>query len=291
MRAQIVALYESDYRISHQNQDDPDLLPLMNLDLAGSEALHAGQITIGGVPYRDEQWDDKIAERCTWSGRTNRARSDRAQDRDGAMYRQLTPTSQLIAESAWPTDLLPLDDVSALLDAVSWWTTGWYRSGGGLQAGIRLMFAGELALRLAGLDGVALVFGVPAVPLPVVPPPPPPPDPDGLTRIPGPQRRQEFIPDDSLADGWTEVSIFLDVDASFGWSARLHDVTVALRLDSGLLRPADGSDHVSLTTRGDIALDSTFDLTVSGFTAVDLSPCEIGDTGLILAATGVKSST
>jgi hypothetical protein len=61
MRAQIVALYESDYRISHQNQDDPDLLPLMNLDLAGSEALHAGQITTGGVPYRDEQWDGKIA--------------------------------------------------------------------------------------------------------------------------------------------------------------------------------------------------------------------------------------
>jgi len=61
MRAQIVALYESDYRISHQNQDDPDLLPLMNLDLAGSEALHAGQVTTGGVPYRDEQWDGKIA--------------------------------------------------------------------------------------------------------------------------------------------------------------------------------------------------------------------------------------
>ena len=99
---------------------------------------------------------------------------------------------------------------------------------------------------------------------------------------------EEFIPDDSLADGWTEVSISLDVDASFGWSARLHDVTVALRLDSGLLRPAYGSDHVSLTTRGDIALDSTFDLTVSGFTAADLSPCEIGDTGLILAATGVE---
>jgi hypothetical protein len=61
MRAQIVALYESDYRISHQNQDDPDLLPLMNLNLADSEALHAGVITTGGVPYRDEQWDGKIA--------------------------------------------------------------------------------------------------------------------------------------------------------------------------------------------------------------------------------------
>ena len=45
---------------------------------------------------------------------------------------------------------------------------------------------------------------------------------------------------------------------------------------------------MNLTTRGDIALDNTFDLTVSGFSAVDLSPCEIGGTGLILAATGVE---
>jgi hypothetical protein len=206
------------------------------------------------------------------------------------MYRQLTPTSQLIAASAWPSDLLPLDDVSALLDAV-FVVDDWVvlLPAGGLQAGFRVIFAGELALRLAGLDGVALVFGGPAVPLPMVAPPPPPPDPDGLVEdFPVLDADQEFIPDDSLAEGWTEVSFSLDVAADFSWTARLHDVTVALRLDSGLLRPAGGSDSVNLTTRGDIALDNTFDLTVSGFSAVDLSPCEIGGTGLILAATGVE---
>ena len=132
------------------------------------------------------------------------------------------------------------------------------------------------------------MFGVPAVPLPMVAPPPPPPDPDGLIEdFPVLDADQEFIPDDSLAEGWTEVSFSLDVAADFSWTAPLHDVTVALRLDSGLLR-AGGSDSVNLTTRGDIALDNTFDLTVSGFSAVDLSPCEIGGTGLILAATGVE---
>jgi hypothetical protein len=60
MRARVVALYESEYRAGHGGADDPDLTPLLNRNLGESEALHAGKPTVGGVPYLNEQWDNKI---------------------------------------------------------------------------------------------------------------------------------------------------------------------------------------------------------------------------------------
>ena len=61
MRAQVVSLYEADYRASHQGKDDLDVLPVMNLNLGESQALHKGEVTIDGTPYPDEHWDGKIA--------------------------------------------------------------------------------------------------------------------------------------------------------------------------------------------------------------------------------------
>jgi hypothetical protein len=67
----------------------------------------------------------------------------------------------------------------------------------------------------------------------------------------------------------------------------------ALRISRELLLPVDDQGrptegHVELALEGNLRFTSTFDLDLSGFDRLDLSPCMIGSTGIIISAENVK---
>lgn len=80
------------------------------------------------------------------------------------------------------------------------------------------------------------------------------------------------------------------------WSITIRDLEVTLAVEEGLLRaaPSEGDadaerrDHVEISTRGTLRLTHTFDLEIEGFDAVDLSPVEIGTSGIVISASGLK---
>src|SRR5262245_58610801 len=184
------------------------------------------------------------------------------------MYAKWTPASQVLDPSRWPIDFLQSDRGDSLLDSIYVVDSSVVVGATSLAFSIRVVFEGELALSIPGLDAVTLVLGVP-----VEEPPPPEPETD-------------FAFDPGLGEGWTEVALALEAGTA-GWTLTLRDVAFELRVAAGLLRPVDGGEQVRIALRGDIAIDDTFEVSVSGFDAFDVGACEIGQSGLILAATGV----
>ena len=209
------------------------------------------------------------------------------------MYRQMTPVSALVDPATWPGDFLSSDRGDSLLDSLyivdySLLVSPDASLDASLRCALRVVFEGELALSLPGLDGVSLVLGVPQVPLAPVQPAPPPED-------EGPPPSQDDPPDlgdngfvyaPNLDAGWTEVALSLQASEA-GWSLTLQDVSFELRFADTLLRPADGSEAVRIAMRGDVTVDDAWEITFSGADDFDLSRCEVGRTGLLLEATGV----
>jgi hypothetical protein len=183
------------------------------------------------------------------------------------MYRQLTPASQLLDPDAWPGDFIQ-SDRDNLLDSIYVVDSSFAVGPSSLALSLRILFDGELALSFPGFEGIALVLGVPAEELPL------------------PEPEDGFTSDSGPGEGWTELALSLKVDAD-GWRLTLRDTSFELRFADSVLRPVDGSDVVKIGMRGDLTIDDAFDITFSGFDAFDLAACEIGRTGLILAASGV----
>jgi hypothetical protein len=76
-------------------------------------------------------------------------------------------------------------------------------------------------------------------------------------------------------------------------SLTLTDVTLALRFDDELLRPAQtaagqpAAAHAELRGRGTVRVDNGFRISLEDFAPFDLAPAEIGRTGIVVSATGI----
>jgi len=200
------------------------------------------------------------------------------------MYRQLTPISKILAIDQWPVDFFRNDALQNLLDSAYVVDFQSSANSQSLAASITLIFEGEVAFDIPGLSGVSIVGGIPEVQLPPPPIDEPPPDEESLGGPPS-----DFPYDTNLLEGWTQLSLGFNLTITNGnWSISIYDLSFELRFESSILKPIDGSEFVAIGMRGDLSLDQALNVSFKGFDEFDLAPCEIGNTGLILSAQGVK---
>ncbi|MEF8843102.1 MAG: DUF6603 domain-containing protein [Haloarculaceae archaeon] len=170
------------------------------------------------------------------------------------VYSTLGSLRTTLGTTDWLADFVSEEDLPAFLDDVYVLNYELEDASEGAIARTTIAIEGETAIGIPGLDGVKLVGGS---------------DIDGYTTVTG------------------QVRIAED------WRISLLDVDLSLRFDSETLSPAtlDGSDpdaeYVEVSTTGSIHVDSMLDIEIEGFDSFDLSPAEIGDSGVIIAAEDV----
>jgi hypothetical protein len=173
------------------------------------------------------------------------------------MISYATPIRKLISEADIPLDFLASPDgaLAPVLDKLFFTGYALMESPEGFGVAIELVVAGEAALSLPGLDGFAFVIGG---------------DGDGGTVI--------------------DASIFVTAQ---GFSARLDNVTVALRFPPTILKPvpetpgATPPPYAQIDVHGSVIFENG-DLSFQGFDALSLKPVMIGDSGVIISAEDVK---
>ncbi|MEZ4312958.1 MAG: hypothetical protein R3F14_33470 [Polyangiaceae bacterium] len=174
------------------------------------------------------------------------------------MIEHATPLRVLLSGIELPVDFLkgPDGPLGALLDRVYFADYGVLVQSDGVGLLLDLVFAGEAALSIPGLDSLALVFGG---------------DSAGATQV----RASAFA-------------------GPAGVAARLDDISIALRFPPALLKPvpeAEGlpaPEHAEIRTHGNIALDEDGSIRVEGFDSLTLPPVMIGDSGVVISASDVK---
>lgn len=171
------------------------------------------------------------------------------------VYRSKGTLSDYIEALPWPGDFLKPDDLPTFLSKIYVVEDYWRVLDDGVRADIWAAVEGELGVRLPGLDRAKLVIGA-------------------------------DIP------GYTLLKTTLQVGDTC--SLALHDIVVALRFDPELLKPAPPTPQLppppfaQISISGTVRIDSDFNIVVEGFNAINLDPVYIGNTGIIVSATGVK---
>jgi hypothetical protein len=175
-----------------------------------------------------------------------------------SIFSYAVPIRSLIDEASIPTDFITSADspLAPLLDRLFYTNYALVNRPDGAGLLIELVVAGEAAIGLPGLDGLAIVFGS------------------------------------------TDAGATL-IDAGFffgtkGFSARVDNITVALRFPPSILKPvpespgATAPPHAQIEVHGAINLDENFDLRFDGFDSLSLKPVMIGNSGIIISAEDVK---
>src|SRR3954469_5992576 len=168
------------------------------------------------------------------------------------------PIRKLIDEAGFPTDFITASDgpLAAVLDRLFFTNYALVNRRDGTGLLIQLVVAGEAAIGFPGVENLAIVFGS------------------------------------------TDAGATL-IDASFfvsnkGFSARVDNVTVALRFPPSILKPvpefpgATAPPYAQIEIHGAISLDESFDLHLEGFDAFSLKPVMIGNSEIIISAEDVK---
>lgn len=168
------------------------------------------------------------------------------------------PIRRLIDEASFPTDFITASDgpLAPVLDRLFFTNYALINRLDGAGLLIQLVVAGEAAIGLPGVESLAIVFGS------------------------------------------TDAGATL-IDASFfvgkkGFSARLDNLTVALRFPPSILKPvpespgATAPPYAQIEVHGAISLDENFNLHFEGFDAFNLKPVMIGNSGIIISAENVK---
>jgi hypothetical protein len=192
----------------------------------------------------------------------------------------------MLGELQFPADFFDLGDVlPAFLDNVFVLNSKIKDDRAGTVAfDLSLVFMGELAFNIPGLDGVKLAIGGGLPDLSNVVEPN---DPNVDDQDPTPEGLCDDMDPLPNLQGMTFLNVELTVSPSP--SLQFKDVTVALRFDPDVLAPAqDGDGPVEISTHGSFTIDRTFEVQVSGFDAFNLSPCLIGTSGIGISASGVE---
>lgn len=202
------------------------------------------------------------------------------------MHKLFAPLSDVLNTANWPSHLFQPKEGGNFLDriyVVEYFAAPTVDS---LVIHVGVVFKGELELTLPGIDGMSLAF---VGSKPASPPLTGPndeleePETEGTDEDP----REGILPDTDLGPDWIVLSLTFRLDDG-EWSLTLEDVTIELRFPDDILRPADGSPHAHLSLQGNVVLNDTFDVDFQGFDAVDLSRCEVGQSGVIISADGLK---
>ena len=198
------------------------------------------------------------------------------------MYRLMTPLSELLNAEQWPIDFFQNVDIPAWLSSTLITRHEATFSNGQFSLSMTLLIEGEAVFTIPGLYGVSIVVGIPEITIQSSEPPA-----DTASGIEDGGPDPDFPYDDNRLPGWTEISLgfFYQDDA---WTLSLYDVSFELRFDSALLQPTDGSEYVAIGMRGNLHLDQAWNLTFDGFDDFNLASCQVGNTGLVLSASGVK---
>lgn len=169
-----------------------------------------------------------------------------------------TPIRELVEESALPLDFVGSDDgqVGALLDRIFFTDYSITSGPNGIGASISLVIAGEAALAIPGVEGLAFVFGSDGAP---------------ATNV--------------------KLSFFL---TSSGMTGRLDDVSIAIRFPRDVLSPMPSAAGVTparfsqIEMRGTVTMDEQFNIRVAGFSGMSLKPAMVGESGIVISADNVQ---
>ena len=160
------------------------------------------------------------------------------------IYRSLTRLGQLIADIPWPVDFFSPEDLPTFLDHIYVQDYQFEITATGFFTTFWLAFEDELSVSLPGLEGVKLVVG-------------------------------------GDVPGFTFVNATLIIGD--GSSLTLNNISLALRFDPSILKPAALNpgdpipDFVEIQVTGSIRISSSFDVDIEGFNAFKLTPAMIGE--------------
>jgi hypothetical protein len=172
----------------------------------------------------------------------------------------------------WPADFFSADDLPGFLDSMYVMNAAVINDPGALSFQISVMFVGEAAIAIPGLDGVQLVIGgslsdLSDIPIIVNPSNPGDPTPEGMPQDVDP------LPD---MEGMTFLTVQLVISPSP--ALIFSDISLALRFAPDVLAPADpNGPPVEISTTGSITIDRTFNVQLAGFDALNLSPAAAVD--------------
>jgi hypothetical protein len=171
-------------------------------------------------------------------------------------FGSLVPLSALLPSFPWPEDRVSsTDGGTALLDRI--FATDWSFAPDHID--LSLYVPGEIELTMPGVDGISLVL---------------------------------FSGGDDELEG-VAFSVRAEWDTDLNWSITFYDLVVSLRFDTDLLTPMEDAGDGTYTTGegpyeihlvGQVSLDSDWTFDFSGCDSVDLTPVQIGTTGVIIAA-------
>lgn len=171
------------------------------------------------------------------------------------IYRSLGTLADVLGGISWPVDFFSPEDLPTFLRKVYVLDYKTDYTARGFSSALSLAFEGELSIELPGLDGVKLVAG-------------------------------------GNAAGYTFLKASLEIGEDS--SLTLHHIQFALRFDKEVLKPAtlDGSaptdEFVEIRVEGNVIVDSSFNIRIEGFDAFTLTPCMIGNSGIVITADDVK---
>jgi hypothetical protein len=196
------------------------------------------------------------------------------------VYRLYAKANLLLSADQWPAWIPFSDDIAGLLDKVYVVEHTITASETAISLLVKVLFEGEVAFALPGLDAVSLAVGVPDVPLPPVPPG-------------GGEEEEIENPDDlyiyetGAPEGWTELTFAIRL-TSEEFTFRIVDVSTELRVDQSLLRQPGTDLPAAIGLRGDLVLASgSENVTFEPKAEFALPRCEIGSTGIVVSAANV----
>lgn len=172
-----------------------------------------------------------------------------------SIYRSLGSLRRFLGHNTpWPVDLFSPENLPEFLDKIYVMD---YQYGGDFKnftARVWLAFEKELSLRMPWFQGVTCVLG-------------------------------------GHEPGFTFIQTMLEIgEQKVFW---FNDLSVALRFDKNILKPAtlDGttpSEHTEIKLSGNVRIDSRMDISVHGCDTLKLTPCMLGNSGIILSAEDLK---
>jgi hypothetical protein len=157
---------------------------------------------------------------------------------------------------SWSNEFPRPDNPDKFLDDIYVLDYEFEENSAGFLCELCLAIDGEIIFAIPGLDGIKLVVG------------------------------------DGDEAGFTYPTASLSMGDK--WAFTLSDITLALRFDPSILKPAslDGTpptaQFAEIEITGSISIDSWLDITVNGTTALKLPPCMVGNTGVVISADDVK---
>ena len=171
------------------------------------------------------------------------------------VYRSKGTLGRYIERLPWPGDFISPENLPQFLSKIHILEDGWHQSGDRFHADVYAAIDGEVAVRLPALDCASFVMGA---------------DIPGYTLV---KASIEIAPEPRLS---------------------LNDVVMSLRFDPDVLKPAPTDlqpippPYAAISMSGSVHIDSDFDFELDGFDSLSLSPVYIGDTGIIISASGIK---